>query len=219
MDNVPGLALAVERIVGQPVRSIVNKHRCIIFLTDLFAAKVRRGQDVPLEEVSDESRWLLSLGLEATVSEVGVSGHTFSILVMPRLIERDCAGRKLAVGTFNSSDAQAIFNRLNELSQCGIGSNLSRQELRQQLIRNFDRQVLLGPTFGELTVWRRVLGRLLRTWSDGGGSCGTAAHRNAFSPNVFLDSRRGVMVLDPRCKIDTLAICRGMVMRLRLPWI
>lgn len=209
MDNDSRVRSTVERISGEVIEYSINKHRCVVFLTGSFAVKVRRDEDVTLQKVLCEASWLRREGLETSVEQAYVNGRRLYMLKMTRLGECDCVGRKLALGRLSGQECQTVFDRLSQPVEKARVPRLSKHELRLQLLRNFERQATLGMVKDGVDNWRNALRSALKTWNHCDTPCITAAHRNAFSPNVFLNDVRGVVIIDPRCGEDTFS---------SLPW-
>lgn len=200
------LAELAKILTGESSSRIISKYSCTVILTENFAIKTRPLKDsAALSTASEEATWLAASGLDISLHEV----DNFVAIIMPRMPDTDCMGWKLSCSVVDEKSISTVISRLASLPTLGDPKELSRHELARQLIINAERQISLAALtdFGHEAVNLVRIG--VQPWLGDERKCKLAAHRNAFSPNIFLHEDQTVYILDPRASNDSFS---------QLPW-
>lgn len=199
----------IDSLTGEPLESSVEKHHSLLAFTNSYAIKLRPADSVPRDVVMRDKAWLAREGLRPRLLRVDYDGELFSALIMERLATSDCAAYSLVHDQLSDEGAAVVVRYLKDFARQVGSRSFSRQVLSSHVLQNFDNQVANGAEFERIKIWRSAVESALIIWSRVDEECLTAAHRNAFSPNVFLDPGRGVILIDPRSNVDSFS---------ELPW-
>jgi len=195
----------VNRLVGESIEMLIEKHSAVVVLTENHAIKIYSAQQresLPRERISRECAWLREHGqLECELQEGTDANGTPNIaIVMPRLPDEACVGRQMVERTLSLNAIDSISSRVADLGG-GARSMTTTSRSAQALRKNLDRQLsLLGDhvpkslakeirrqSYSAITLWHHSAPQL---------AVATVGHANLFSPNVFLLGRQCVLI-DP----------------------
>jgi hypothetical protein len=205
-ENIADL---IGSLTGEQLESSIEKHHSLLAFTNSYAIKLRVADSVPREVVTRDKAWLAREGLRPRLLHVDYDGELFSALIMERLPSSDCAAYRLVNDQLSDEDAAVVVRYLKDYAKQVRSTSFSREVLGDHVLQNFNKQVANGAEFERIQIWRSAVESALTIWSRGDEECLTAVHRNAFSPNVFLDPTRGVVLIDPRSQTDSFS---------ELPW-
>ena len=200
------LGSVVAGLVGEEVEQLVDKHSAVIALTTSHAIKIyasREPTTLPRAGVLTEWSWLRQYGeLDSELREgLDAGGTAYIAIVMPRLPDEACVGRRMLERTLGPGDIGRIVKRVEELHTKARSPLVSAHRSADAMTRNLRRQLrLLGDEIpaSMSEEMRRQADIAVSVWlsSSANGAITTVEHSNLFGPNIFLLERLCVLI-DP----------------------